>query len=147
MTDLERKEYLKAYEKTPKRIAWRKKWALENREKMLAKYKRYREAHPDRRKISFDNWSRKNPNYNRQRTLRKYNLTEADYLKIFEEQKGVCKICSLPELNKRLVVDHNHTTGKVRSLLCDNCNRGLGLFKENIGRLLSAIEYIKNESN
>jgi hypothetical protein len=42
-----------------------------------------------------------------------------------------------------LSIDHCHNTGKVRGLLCDHCNKGLGLFKDNIDYLNKAIEYLK----
>ncbi len=42
-----------------------------------------------------------------------------------------------------LVMDHNHTSGKFRGMLCNHCNRGLGNFKDNINTLQAAIEYLK----
>ena len=57
-----------------------------------------------------------------------------------------CPICSV-NLNSqkvRKVIDHNHTTGKVRGVLCNNCNTGIGLLQENIGYLSKAIEYLNN---
>jgi len=69
---------------------------------------------------------------------------------MFEEQKGCCKICNrhLSEVDKgnkkALCVDHCHETKKVRGLLCDKCNRGLGLFCDNENLLISALNYIKN---
>ena len=78
----------------------------------------------------------------RRNGIKKYGITENDYLKMFEKQKGVCSICSKPQLTKRLYIDHNHTTGKIRGLLCENCNRGLGMFKDDKNILLSAIGYL-----
>ena len=51
-----------------------------------------------------------------------YNITLAEYDQMFEDQKGVCAICGNPENNRRLAVDHDHKTGKVRGLLCTRCN-------------------------
>ena len=51
---------------------------------------------------------------------KKYNMTIEQYQEILEKQKGCCEICN--RLAKRLVVDHNHKTGKVRGLICDRCN-------------------------
>lgn len=67
------------------------------------------------------------------------------YQKLFDEQKGVCDICKSPENGryKHLSVDHCHDTGKIRGLLCNNCNRGIGLLKDNSELLKNALEYIE----
>lgn len=64
-------------------------------------------------------------------------------------QGGVCAICKKPERHrsngpkvKRLAVDHDHTTGEVRGLLCNNCNRALGLFGDDVTALQAAIDYL-----
>ncbi len=81
--------------------------------------------------------------------LRTYNLTLADYERMFAEQEGRCKICGgegflMAEHHKlRLVVDHCHGTGKVRGLLCHNCNRALGLFQDSMESLQRALDYLK----
>ena len=63
---------------------------------------------------------------------------------MFEEQNGCCAICQKHQskFSKALNVDHDHETGEIRSLLCENCNRGLGLFYENPKNLLNAIIYL-----
>jgi hypothetical protein len=71
---------------------------------------------------------------------RLYNLSLEEYEKMVALQGGKCYIC---QRDKKLVVDHNHLTNKVRSLLCDKCNRGLGFFDEDIGFLIGAIEYLQ----
>lgn len=78
----------------------------------------------------------------RRNNIKQYGITESDYLKMFEDQKGVCLICSLPQLTKRLHIDHCHKKNKVRGLLCENCNRGLGMFKDSPEILKLAIEYL-----
>lgn len=77
--------------------------------------------------------------------IRKYNITLDDYNKILFEQGYKCRICNIEakELKKGLVVDHCHSTGKVRGLLCSKCNMGLGLFEDNPEFLASAEEYLK----
>jgi hypothetical protein len=69
----------------------------------------------------------------------------------FEKQKPMCKICGktvhkAPENSKdkqnQAVIDHDHKTGKLRGLLCHQCNVGIGNFKDSIDRLMNAILYL-----
>lgn len=71
-----------------------------------------------------------------------HGITARDYDLLFAAQQGKCAICHQPQLTKALAVDHNHTTGKVRALLCNGCNTGLGSFKENRLALSNAIAYL-----
>lgn len=73
-----------------------------------------------------------------------YGITLEDYNLMFEKQKGCCAICGSHqmEFSKHLHVDHCHTTGEVRGLLCQKCNRGLGLFNDNPILLKAAQEYV-----
>lgn len=75
---------------------------------------------------------------------RKFGLTSQDYNRMFEKQKGCCAICGRhqSEFKRALVVDHNHSTDKVRGLLCINCNLGLGHFKDSRGCLVKAVQYL-----
>jgi NMD protein affecting ribosome stability and mRNA decay len=61
----------------------------------------------------------------------KYNLSIEDYEALVQKQNGLCAICKQPPRGKmtRLSVDHDHTTGHVRGLLCITCNRVLGFFE------------------
>ena len=80
------------------------------------------------------------------RRLRTFGISSMDYAKMFEEQNGVCFICSKPQrkkVHKHLFVDHCHTTNKVRALLCNNCNTGIGMFEENIQTMKDAISYLE----
>jgi len=52
-----------------------------------------------------------------------FGLTPEQYTKMLVMQNGVCAVCGLPSNGKRLGVDHDHTTGRVRCLSCDPCNR------------------------
>ena len=71
---------------------------------------------------------------------RKYN-TSVEVVKELFEKNDTCQICN-QKCFRELCVDHCHTTGQVRGLLCDTCNKGLGLFKDNPKLLKSAIEYL-----
>lgn len=81
--------------------------------------------------------------------LRKtYGITLVEFEIMLETQNGVCLICGLPEIKEKdnLSVDHCHSTNKVRGLLCSKCNTAIGLFDEDINRILKAIEYIKEHN-
>ena len=80
--------------------------------------------------------------FHRERRLKyTFGITEEDYSKMFTEQQGACAICLI--IPKRtLHIDHCHTTGKVRGLLCSNCNTGLGQFKDNTDLLDKAKVYL-----
>lgn len=67
------------------------------------------------------------------------------YDKLFKEQQGRCAVCGSPENGryKHLSIDHDHSNGRIRGLLCNNCNRGLGLLKDNPEVLRKAAEYVE----
>jgi len=81
------------------------------------------------------------PNRNREQKLKqRYRISEKDYNAMLEKQQGRCGICGR---FRKLVVDHSHTSHKVRGLLCSNCNSGFGLFEESVRVLQAAIRYAK----
>lgn len=82
--------------------------------------------------------------------VRTYGITVQDYEQMFEAQSGLCMICNTEGFvmnekrhKMKLVVDHCHSTGVVRGLLCHNCNRALGLLHDDISRFERAISYLK----
>lgn len=77
---------------------------------------------------------------------RSFDLTPEQYQEMSEAQNGVCAICKRPDRKKALAVDHNHETGKVRGLLCNPCNRALGLFQDSADVLTTAADYLKENS-
>jgi hypothetical protein len=77
---------------------------------------------------------------------RLYGISATDYDKLLTLQHGVCAICKQQPQNGRggkLHLDHDHTTGKIRGLLCHGCNIGIGNFKENPYVLANAIQYVQ----
>ena len=73
----------------------------------------------------------------------RYGITEEQYDQMFKKQNGKCAICNQIS-EKALSVDHCHDTGKIRGLLCGNCNRGIGCLKDDENRIIKAAEYVKN---
>jgi hypothetical protein len=75
----------------------------------------------------------------------KYGITLEDYDIILKNQDYVCAICGTnePGTQGRLCVDHCHNTRKVRGLLCNKCNIGLGAFNDNVKVLAKAIQYLE----
>lgn len=76
------------------------------------------------------------------RLKRQFGITLEQYDNIKLSQKGLCAICNNPPGKKDLCVDHDHLSGRVRELLCGNCNTLLGKCKENTNVLDNAIKYI-----
>lgn len=83
----------------------------------------------------------------RWRLKAKYGITVEDYEQMLEEQQGVCAICRCAPSGRfrRLSVDHDHKTGKVRGLLCDPCNRILGMVQDRVEHLDSFVAYLEND--
>jgi Autographiviridae endonuclease VII len=76
------------------------------------------------------------------RRERKYGLTAEAYRALLARQKGKCAIC---RRKRNLVVDHNHTTGVVRGLICQPCNMGIGGLEDDVILLRRAIKYLNKE--
>jgi len=107
----------------------------------------WKETKPDTNASEYaKQWRKDNPEKVKNTELRKmFGITLEDYNKMYEDQNGSCKICNTHSTNEKqaLVVDHNHTTGKVRGLLCNQCNRGIGMLKDSKDILQNAIDYLK----
>jgi hypothetical protein len=81
----------------------------------------------------------------------RFNLTLEEYNSMLESQGGVCKICKMSETTRKnnsdevrmLCVDHDHNTGQVRGLLCNNCNRALGHYEATKPRAQEFEKYLE----
>jgi len=91
-------------------------------------------------------WKLKNPRAYRSILMKhRYGITLEQYEQLLDKQNGVCAICEKAETIKgksNLSIDHCHRTKKVRGLLCDSCNKGLGHFKDNTNLLDRAKSYL-----
>lgn len=85
-------------------------------------------------------------NYKEKKLLKNYGLTLEEFDQMSENQNNVCAICGKPNYdNRRLCVDHNHITNKIRGLLCSKCNRALGLLNSDnngVETMNKIIEYL-----
>jgi hypothetical protein len=77
--------------------------------------------------------------------MSKYGVSEEWYLTTLAAQDGACSICGVipGAKDNRLCIDHNHVTGKVRGLLCHNCNSALGFFKDRTDLLKGGEMYLQ----
>lgn len=149
----------RARDKTPegraKKLARKKRWQAANREKYLAQTRRQNEKRRQRPEVRADavrrarRWREANPEKHLDLRYAKYGLTYADYERMLEEQGGVCAICRCEESSKqfgktrRLALDHNHATEKVRALLCHGCNHTLGRMGDDPELLRRAADYLE----
>ncbi len=79
-----------------------------------------------------------------------YGISLEDYNQLLKQQEHKCAICKTDETDafrQTLYVDHCHSTGVVRGLLCMQCNSGLGKFKDSLERLEAAKEYLRKVTN
>lgn len=118
-----------------KHAAYQRKWRAENKEKAQASVLKWRRANPEKQAVI----SR------RANMSHRYGITTEQRDERFEAQGSCCAICSTTEPGTKAGwhVDHNHTTGDVRGILCHGCNVGLGCFKEDPDAIQRAIDYLE----
>jgi hypothetical protein len=126
-----REEYLKAYNEAVVRMGEHKRYYLANKAKILQKTTQWRKDNPEKVYLYH--------------VKRKFGLSVSEYTKLLSAQKGCCAICKMKD-RRRLCVDHCHKTSKVRQLLCDRCNRLLGLANDNAVLLKLVIKYLCKHS-
>lgn len=126
---------------------YQKEYYLKNKEVLLAYRKNHYLNNKDSYHTRLRKWYKENSEA-RKKIIRKnvYGITPEQYNEIFEKQKGCCFTCNThhTDLKRGLLIDHCHTTGKVRGLLCDGCNKALGCIKDNCETLFNLINYLKN---
>lgn len=115
-------------------------WRKENPEKVTAQHKR---ANDKKRR---DGYYIKNKDRIKDQYLtRLYGITLKEFNEILLEQDNQCAICGADKCasGKSFAVDHDHTTGKVRGLLCKKCNMGLGHFEDNLETIKNIMKYME----
>jgi len=131
----------------------RRRWRLSERGKLSAqKYAKSKKGKAVSRKAQLK-YINNNPvksklRYRKHRLKKAFGITVEQYDEMFKRQGGCCAICGDTNIKygRRLAVDHHHTTGEIRGLLCNQCNRALGYFHDDIHRLTSAIKYLSREA-
>ena len=131
------REYRKENPETVKES--NKKWRENNRETVNAIQRRYIERNLESRKETV-----KKSKYTHIKRI--YGLSKEQFFEMMKNQNDCCAICFVhkeEQFYKTLAIDHCHKTGRVRGLLCSNCNTALGLFKDNKDSLQRAIQYLQ----
>ena len=131
-----------------------RKWRAQNKEKnaeyQKEYYKEYRKKNAEKLANQNKKWREANKEQDalvmlKARLKRKYNLSIEEYKTLIESQNNSCKICGTHATNNikgKLYIDHCHTTGKVRGLLCMKCNSALGLLNDNKKLVQNLLDYL-----
>jgi len=110
----------------------------------------YRKNNPEKFKVYSEKYKPRMKKYSRIKTIEKYGISLEDYNQMLLAQKGKCALCD-KTFSGQINIDHNHETGKVRSLLCTHCNTSLGYIEKCIiiqpDILKKITEYLKTHSN
>lgn len=131
--------------------AYQKEYRIKNIEKIKAKSLVYYEYHKEENRKRAAKWQKENSERYRRwlyehSLIKNYNITIEDYKKMLNDQNGVCAICFREDKKgRKLCVDHNHDTGKVRGLLCGNCNKLLGMAGDDKKILSRSIKYLEEK--
>lgn len=100
-------------------------------------------SNPDTRRAYQTKWRKDHPELFKQRRRKyRYGITPDQYNQLLTEQQSCCAICKHPFGDTQPHVDHCHTSGAVRGLLCGNCNRMIGLAYDNTNILVNAVAYL-----
>lgn len=144
------KTCVSAYDKTEERLVYQresvKKWRGDNPDKREEQKKRHYIKNKDKIAEKSKVWYHNNKErYKGVAMLRKYGISLEVFNQMRESQQCRCAICGKGEENfaKGLFVDHCHKTGKVRKLLCANCNAAIGMLQDDPKIIMIAVEYIK----
>lgn len=130
-------------------VDYHKDYYVKNKESILERMRLQRTTPKFKERIGQYNSTEKRKNSNREASLKKrYGITIDDYNRMLHIQNGGCAICGIQEevykqvKGRNFDVDHCHSTGKVRGLLCYGCNVTLGFVKEDVKILENIISYI-----
>lgn len=147
MSEKRSPEYWRAYRRSwnqthrEKNREYQRQYREKNKEQILQKQRAWAKTNRGRYNARANDWRRKYPQKAREAKVKwKFGLEPERYRAMLLEQGGRCAICRIAFSTH---VDHDHKTGKVRGLLCHECNTGLGFFRDDPVRLELASEYLK----
>jgi hypothetical protein len=144
----EKREYQKAYRAThqERKREYAKAYYAAHQEELREYAKSHRAAHPRQGKVYRAAHREEIREGNRNSKLKKkYRITAADFDIMLSQQGGRCAICGTDQPGGRygvFYVDHDHVSGRIRGLLCNNCNSGIGYMQDNPDLLRAASRYI-----
>lgn len=133
---------IKKQKSREKRDNYVKNYRIKNRDRGILYLKQYMEKNKEVRKVKS--------------IIKKYGVSKEEYNSLLLAQSSCCAICSKPikstltkdEINfkDKAIIDHNHKTNKIRGLLCDMCNKGIGCLNDDVNILKLAIIYLTKYS-
>ena len=148
-------------EKYAAQLARSREWKRKNKEKVAAYAEIWREANKEHRKQTKSKWDAdnrehrkeynkeyktKNPEYFKRKHLSySYGISLEEYDRMLHNQNCRCAVCGKhaeETQRKRLFVDHSHATGKIRALLCQQCNTAIGMVNEDTDVLFALVAYL-----
>ena len=129
-----------AYKTQKEERAQTVKWRTENPERWQEIQSNYKKVAKEKREKRLAN----DPLYDKKNNIKKYGITYTEYDNMYSNQNGKCACCGdeIKRIDKHTHIDHCHTTGKVRGILCKSCNIGIGEFKDSVDILQKAIDYL-----
>jgi hypothetical protein len=125
-----------------KRLKWEASHKPEMKEYLADYYKK-------NRKEALEYYATHRERARDRKLKRVFGITLGEFRVLSESQNDLCAICNKKEIipNRSLCVDHDHTTGKIRGLLCYKCNVMIGMSNESIQIMENALTYLKKHGN
>lgn len=127
----------KVYQKTERGRRVRQEYCRRNRERISRYAKEYRRKNRDKIARRGKEWHKKTWFW------RKYGVTSEAHEQMYLDQNRCCALCGEPVPYDKIVTDHDHKTNKIRGLLCQRCNLGLGVFGDTLEGFRRATQYLE----
>lgn len=144
----DRKEYRHQYylRNKKKAVSQAQNYYQRNKDRCKARNKaRYAAKHDEIRSRMRQYYAANKAKWREGNLKKHHGVSLSQYIKVVDSQNGCCGICGVHQskLRRPLALDHCHSSGKIRGVLCDKCNLGLGLLGDTLLPLVAAVEYLK----